>query len=152
MKKLFFIINPKAGNGGCMKIWKQVEKKLKDARLPFDAFLTEYPDHAKIIAEQILMDHPGKRLFLIAVGGDGTLSEVINGIAPRKNIKVGFIPGGSGNDFSRGFHVPSDPLEALNLVIKCMENETANIDIGKITLNAQTTQYFINNMALALMR
>jgi YegS/Rv2252/BmrU family lipid kinase len=146
MKKLFFIINPMAGNGGCLKVWNQVEAKLKDACLSFDAVLTEYPGHAKNIAEKIIIDHPGKRLFLIAVGGDGTLSEVVNGIAGSKNSKVGFIPGGSGNDFSRGFHVPSDPIEALNKIIYCEQNEAANIDIGKITMNDQSTHYFINNM------
>ncbi|CAH2717001.1 Putative lipid kinase YtlR [Neobacillus rhizosphaerae] len=145
MNYIYFIINPKAGNGHCFKIWGKIEAQLKAEQVPYLAFFTEYPGHAKKLASQIAVKNDNEKL-IIAVGGDGTMHEVMNGVIKHKNITLGFIPGGSGNDFSRGFLIPSDPLEALKVLLRLMKHEPALIDAGKMTMKDDTEHYFINNM------
>jgi diacylglycerol kinase (ATP) len=145
MRQTYFIINPKAKNGHCLKIWQEIEMKLKEMSLPYFAFFTETPGHAQKISTQIV-SKGHKEVIIIAVGGDGTLHEVMNGVVNHKNIILGVIPGGSGNDFSRGFHIPSNPSEALNFIIRLMKDESPFIDTGKINLENDQEHYFINNM------
>ncbi|WHY85030.1 diacylglycerol kinase family lipid kinase [Neobacillus novalis] len=146
MKDIYFIINPKARNGHCLKIWGKIEAQLKTEQISYLAFFTEYPGHAKKLAHQIADNKNDNEKIIIAVGGDGTIHEVMNGVIKHKNITLGFIPGGSGNDFSRGFQIPSDPLEALEVLLRLMKQEPAFIDAGKMTLEDQSEHYFINNM------
>lgn len=147
MRKLYFIINPKAKNGYCMKIWQQVEWKLQEVSRPYFAFFTEYPGHAKSIASQISAKSSTEqeRPVIIAVGGDGTLHEVANGMI-NSRLALGFIPGGSGNDFSRGLKIPADPVEALEVILTLVDNNSPLIDVGKITFDDHSQHYFINNM------
>lgn len=145
MKQIFFIINPKARNGYGVTIWKKVESKLMDDKIPYLAFFTEYQGHAIKLAAQIAQKNNEQKI-IIAVGGDGTISEVMNGMATYTNITLGFIPGGSGNDFSRGFQIPANPEEALAMILRLMGEEAPLIDIGKITKKDHSEHYFINNM------
>jgi diacylglycerol kinase (ATP) len=145
MNQIYFIINPKARNGYCLKIWKKVEAKLLEDKIPYLAFFSEYAGHAKKLASQIAARNNEKKV-MIAVGGDGTMHEVMNGIVNYNNITLGFIPGGSGNDFARGFLIPSKPEDALEVILRLMKEEARLIDIGKVTMKDNTEHYFINNM------
>jgi YegS/Rv2252/BmrU family lipid kinase len=146
MKHIYFIINPKAGNGHCFKIWERVEKELKAAQISYLAFFSEYPGHAKTLASQIVLKNLEQKI-IIAVGGDGTMHEVMNGaVKDNNNITLGFIPGGSGNDFSRGFQIPVDPVEALQVTLRLARQKGLPIDIGKISMSDSNEHYFINNM------
>lgn len=99
MKQIYFIINPKARNGYCLTVWKKVETKLMNDKIPYLAFFTEYHGHAIKLAAQIAARNHEQKV-IIAVGGDGTMHEVVNGIVEYNNITLGFVPGGSGNDLS----------------------------------------------------
>ncbi|NHC42440.1 diacylglycerol kinase family lipid kinase [Bacillus sp. MM2020_1] len=145
MKEIYFIVNPKAGNGHCFTIWERVERQLKVKKVPYLAFFTEYPGHANILAGQIALKNTEQKM-IIAVGGDGTMHEVVNGAVKENHITLGFIPGGSGNDFSRGFQVPVDPVEALEVILRLAKQTGQPIDVGKITMNDSHEHYFINNM------
>jgi YegS/Rv2252/BmrU family lipid kinase len=145
MKQIYFIINPKAGNGHCFMIWERVEHQLKANHVKYLAFFTEYPGHAKILASQIAQKNFEQKI-VIAVGGDGTMHEVMNGVVNDNKITLGFIPGGSGNDFSRGFQIPVDPVEALAVLHRLAKQKGLSIDIGKITLAESNEHFFINNM------
>ncbi|MEH7251787.1 diacylglycerol kinase family protein [Neobacillus niacini] len=145
MKQIYFIINPKARNGYCLTIWKRVEAKLINNQIPFKAYFSEYHGHAIKLAEQIANSNNEDKV-IIAVGGDGTISEVVNGIINYNDITLGFVPGGSGNDFSRGFHIPAHPEEALEVILRLMKTEAPLIDVGKITMKDNSEHFFINNM------
>ncbi|MCM3569647.1 diacylglycerol kinase family protein [Neobacillus mesonae] len=147
MRSLYFIINPKAGNGQCYKVWGEMEAQLKAERVSYQAFFTEYPGHAKKLAEQIA-DKNQEDKIMTAVGGDGTLHEVMNGIMMHKNIVLGFIPGGSGNDFSREFKIPQNPVKALKMLLCLAKTEPVLIDAGKINMMNDTEEFFINNMGV----
>lgn len=78
---------------------------------------------------------------VIAIGGDGTCNEVINGlmITPNPDIVFGVIPNGTGNDFARNF----PPFNPYTFVTAIIENSIKQIDLGKITFG-KATRYFLN--------
>ena len=55
-------------------------------------------------------------IYLIVVGGDGTLNEVLNGITDFDRVRLGVIPTGSGNDFGRNLKLPKTPKESLKQI------------------------------------
>jgi diacylglycerol kinase (ATP) len=74
---------------------------------------------------------------VIAAGGDGTIHEVVNGIAEQKfRPKLGIIPGGTTNDFARALQIPRDIGAAVDIITK---GDTIPVDIGRIN-----DKYFIN--------
>jgi diacylglycerol kinase (ATP) len=144
-KALIFIINPQAKNGYCLKVWGKVEQMLKEENISYSAFRTEYRGHARELAKIYAEQAGGQRVYLVAVGGDGTVHEVINGAFGHQNVTVGFIPGGSGNDFSRGFEIPKGPEESLTAMLKGISHPV-KADIGMIRHIDGKKTYFINNM------
>lgn len=76
--------------------------------------------------------------LVVAAGGDGTINEVVNGLAPlKKRPKMAIIPGGTTNDFARALRIPrDDPVAAAKVVLK---DETFKMDIGQANQN-----YFMN--------
>ncbi|MFD2446450.1 diacylglycerol/lipid kinase family protein [Bacillus sp. CGMCC 1.16607] len=146
MSKLYFIINPKAGNGKAKLIWSVLEKKLISSKIQFMAFFTEKNGHGKQLAAHIIDNTDENVITIIVVGGDGTLNEVINGSSYKlENVRIGLIPGGSGNDFSRGFSIPSDPDDALKVLLRLVKQEVPSFDVGKIIIDDNREHFFINS-------
>ncbi|WP_404329582.1 diacylglycerol/lipid kinase family protein [Mesobacillus maritimus] len=146
MKQMYFIVNLQARNGRCRMVWEQIEQHLSVAGTPYQAYFTEYSGHAVELTRIINQkEMQGEVKTIVVVGGDGTLHEVINGAVGASKLSIGFIPGGSGNDFSRGFGIPQDPIAALNLILK--GENLAVVDIGKIS-EEKKIRYFINNMGV----
>lgn len=92
-------------------------------------------------AVEIARDASTNSDVVIAVGGDGTCNEVINGlmITPNPKIVFGVIPNGTGNDFVRNFR-PFDPYTFVTAIV---ENSFKKIDLGKITFG-KNSRYFLN--------
>ncbi|MGB5667526.1 MAG: diacylglycerol kinase family protein [Maribacter sp.] len=91
--------------------------------------------------------------YLVAVGGDGTLNEVINGML-QSNIPandypaIGLLPHGSANDFARSARISNSIEELIELI---QSNTTQKIDLGKIIIQqTQKTRYFINIAGVGL--
>ena len=96
---LYFIVNEKSKSGNAKQIWKEIEEVLKVRNVSYQAFVSEYRGHAgKLAAEICAMDD--NDICLVAVGGDGTANEVINGITDFEKVRFGVIPTGSGNDLA----------------------------------------------------
>ena len=110
-----FIINPASRSGLGQKVWERLEPVLERRGVTYQVFRTGYQRHATRLAREITAD--GKAHTIVVLGGDGTVNEVINGIQNLSLTTLGYIPVGSGNDFARFFHFPSDPEEALSLVL-----------------------------------
>ncbi|WP_449621373.1 diacylglycerol/lipid kinase family protein [Robertmurraya sp. Marseille-Q9965] len=147
MKNLNVIVNPQAKNGYSKKVWQDVEEELQMRQIPYKAFNTEYPGHAIELAKSICMETKLEDIVVIVViGGDGTLHEVINGAMGAQNVSIGFIPGGSGNDFSRGYGIPKNHLSALKFLLKKIDFQPILVDVGKIVHSNEKTTYFVNNM------
>lgn len=119
--KTLFVVNPVAGRGKCLKIWNNIKYYIK---FPFDFVFTQAPGEAAEIAAGAR-----NRGFtrVVAVGGDGTICEVGNGLA-LSDVEMGIIPAGTGNDFIRTIGIPQDPKDALAVL---EQGHTQYIDLGR---------------------
>src|SRR5215510_5597234 len=102
--RFFAIVNPAAGGGKSAKLAGATLARLRDNRISVDVIASSAPGHAGELAHEAYAQ--GYRNFL-AVGGDGTAHEIINGIFSRHanpdRISLGFLPLGTGNSFLRDF-------------------------------------------------
>ena len=140
------IINPWAGCGLGKTEWPGIKKLLIQKGFEIKAFFTERPSHAIEIVKDAVKK--GCRKF-IAVGGDGTLHEVINGAmfqeeVPSTEITVGCIPVGSGNDWIKLYGIPSDHAGAID-VIAAGNSRLQDLALVKYkTETATDSRYMIN--------
>jgi YegS/Rv2252/BmrU family lipid kinase len=129
---LFVIVNPHAGLGKGRKDWPVISALFKKAGIAIVPEFTKEKLHAKELA--MLAIESGYRK-LIAVGGDGTLNEIVNGIieqqfCPSTDVILGMIPIGSGNDWRRMYNIPDDHEGAVEVIRR---SNYFIQDAGKIT-------------------
>ncbi|MEN0658430.1 diacylglycerol kinase [Caldifermentibacillus hisashii] len=134
MKRARIIYNPTSGREVFKRYLPEVLEKLEVAGYETSCHATTGAGDATRAAK-IAVDR--KYDIVIAAGGDGTLNEVVNGLAEQDyRPKVGLIPVGTTNDFARALHIPRDILAATDIIIK---GDTIPIDIGRMN-----KKYFIN--------
>ncbi|MFD1465289.1 diacylglycerol kinase [Lapidilactobacillus mulanensis] len=130
------IYNPTSGHETMLRNIGEILNILERAGYETSAFqTTAKPFSAAQEAERVARD--GFDL-IVAAGGDGTINEVVNGIAPLKHRpKMGIIPAGTTNDYARALKIPRDDVvEAAKVILK---GQTVKMDIGKANDN-----YFMN--------
>lgn len=120
-----FIVNPNARSGLGQAVWHDLECILKDRNIPYKVYFTKYQKHATAITSEITSDN--KEHIIIALGGDGTVNEVVNGIKNIEQTTLGYIPIGSSNDFARGLRLPTDPVKALENILACPHLQPMNV-------------------------
>ena len=104
-----FVVNPASANGSTGRRWPEIAHRAAELGLSGDSLLSERPGHAVELARQAA--EAGARLVL-AVGGDGTVNEVVNGlmqVEPPRRPELATIPRGTGKDFARSFRIRSMP-------------------------------------------
>jgi YegS/Rv2252/BmrU family lipid kinase len=125
------IVNPIAGRGAGERAIPQIEQMLSGHGLDFDLVRTEAPWHAADLAQEaVAAGYDG----VVAVGGDGTANEVLNGLMRAKQAGAGACPMGMlcvgrGNDFAYGVGVPTD-LEAGCQALALGQRRT--MDVGRV--------------------
>src|SRR2546426_3352720 len=143
------IVNPKAANGGARRYASPITKTLTRAGFRVSSPVTPRPMDAARIAREALS--AGRELVL-AVGGDGTVNEVVNGLLsgggafpPSTALAVAQV--GTGTDFSRTFGWTSDPEEVLD---RLRRNRRLPIDVGRVEytdLDGRPASRFFVNIA-----
>ena len=144
-EEFYFIVNPAAKNRGSLKIWRKIKNYLDRENVEYQYRYTEYAGHACEITKEIL--NRKSNSLIIAVGGDGTIHEVVNGAAEYKNARISYIPAGSGNDFSRGYRINKNPIKALDNLYRNSQLMTP-IDLGFYKTDKQG--YFISSLGMGL--
>jgi diacylglycerol kinase (ATP) len=137
------IVNPRSGGGLQPKQWARLVGALTEGLGPFDTLFTERSGHARELASQ---EARSGRALVIAVGGDGTISEVAGGLIDGGNgAALGIIPRGTGGDFSRALELARDPGEAARRIGGGTDR---TIDAGRVTFLAdaggQESRWFVN--------
>lgn len=139
MKEYLFIVNPIAGNGKSMKCWGKIKKRIDKENLPYQVYYTREKGDGEAWLSSFLRDRGDRIEAVVAIGGDGTANEVINGMMKvRSNLPFGLIPSGSGNDLARSLRIKGWK-KALRVILY---GEKVLLDVGRI--NGLT--YFINGI------
>ena len=119
-----FLVNPAADNGATGRRWPEIANRAAAAGLSGDALLSERPGHLTELARRAADD--GAEL-LIVVGGDGTVYEVVNGVAGRTDVELAIVPRGTGRDFVRTYRIPHRLDAALRTA---RDGRVQEIDLG----------------------
>lgn len=122
-----FIVNPNARSGLGKEVWGDLEKILNLRNIKYEVFFTKYQRHATKIAAQITSD--GEEHTIVALGGDGTIGEVVSGLHHPEKVTIGYIPIGSGNDFARGIGISKDASVALDTILYSTNHKKLNLGI-----------------------
>lgn len=142
----YFIVNPRAGSGKTMSEWVPAERMLQNLGIPFITAMTDHKRHATELAKEAAA--AGYRR-IVAVGGDGSLHETLNGIAhycdetgtDTAEFYLGVMPIGSGNDWIKSLNVPHD----LEKVIRLIENGSfGQMDVVKVAASGGKTAWMAN--------
>ncbi len=149
------ILNPYAGRWKALQKRPEIITALQSAGIDFEMVLTEAPNHGTELAYQA-----AKQGFspIISAGGDGSYSEVMNGIVLAAQethsdpTPLGVLPLGTANDLMVNLGLPTDLAGAIKVIAA---GKTRRIDLGQVTARdisgeIQKTRYFDNNSAIGL--
>lgn len=138
--KYTFIVNPNSRSGMGGMIWEVIEPELIKRNIEYESFHTAYPGHATKLTNQITSD--GGEHLLVVLGGDGTVNEVVNGIADVGKVILGYIPTGSSNDFARGLKLPKEPMKALDIVLN--PGQIGTMDVGVLIRAGKARRFAVS--------
>lgn len=151
------IVNPASGNGLTGKTWAAHEQFLRSFLPNADISFTRAAKDASVMAHQALRE--GYR-HIIAVGGDGTFSEVVNGFFVNgrpinDEARISFIPSGTGSDIARTLGIPTDKNAAIKSIAERLRNDACQmLDVGKVQYkrfdNTDFTGYFCNVISFGM--
>lgn len=142
-KKIKLILNPTANHGRSVQIAADLRPLMAEHDAEWSG--TDYPGHAIELARQA--GEQGYDL-VIAVGGDGTVHEVINGlmqVPEKKRPALGIVPLGSGNDFAHILGVPLNPAQALQSAIN---GQPHPLDMASVRDEKNRLEYFNNTIGI----
>ncbi|HLG17397.1 MAG TPA: diacylglycerol kinase family protein [Blastocatellia bacterium] len=153
MSETLFIINPTSARGRTIKAWANARLELKQARLPFREHITSGTGEAKRVTREAVS---AGVTTVIAVGGDGTMSEVVRGYLDRDGrainpaAAVGLLPSGTGSDFRRSL----GKTNIEDLIAMLGEGSTRLIDAVRASYTNQAglpeSRCFINLASFGL--
>ena len=140
---LHFIVNPLSRSGKGHESWNKIQVFLEKKKIDYKVQLTKFHGHATEIAKSISHSADSTNMQTIVVlGGDGTLNEVINGLSKLTYITLGYIPAGSGNDFSRSMKLPKNTMESLEIILH--PKAYTYIDYGIIQSETSTRKFIVS--------
>ncbi|MEP6603932.1 MAG: diacylglycerol kinase family protein [Spartobacteria bacterium] len=131
--KRCIIVNPKAGSVKDLDGLLEKFRRLDPAAIHITAECGQAETHAREAAENGFDE-------IIIAGGDGTLNEIVNGVAPRlAEIRVGLIPLGTGNDFGRCLNLPEAVDDNIDIILAGL---TSAVDV--VRADSDHPRYFVN--------
>ena len=141
--KPLVIVNPRSGGGLTAKRWASALGPLTDGLGAFDARFTEAPGHARSIAHD---EAKAGRGLVVALGGDGTISEVADGlVSAGGETELGIIPRGTGGDFRRTLGIEKELFTAAEHVRK---SKPRRVDAGRASYithgGGEASRHFVN--------
>jgi len=133
------VLNPTAGGGRAAKLLPAVVATLRRLSCPRHLHVTTAPREATTVARQFAADGVS---LVVAVGGDGTVNEVANGLLEAcPGATLGVLPAGRGADFARSVGSPRNADAALERIVRATPRR---IDIGRATFADGSSRAFVN--------
>lgn len=140
------IVNPRSGGGATGRAWSAMHVAIERALGPVEVALTERPGHgAELAREGARAGHP----LVIAVGGDGSLHEVVNGLMQAKapGVRLGLIGQGTGGDFRKTLGIEHRLDKYLDAIASGHERP---LDVGRFTGGGRDAHYFVNVLSAGM--
>ena len=141
-EKVVFLVNPASAGGTTGRRWPELAHRAASLGLVGDALISEEPEHLTHLAEQAVR---GGATRVVVVGGDGTINEVVNGIAEAEGVELAVIPRGTGWDFVRTFDIPRDLEGAVEVALR---GDVRELDLGRVDFRTwageEARAYFAN--------
>ena len=126
-----FLVNPASANGSTGRRWPELARRAAAAGLEGATLFSERQGHLAELAREAALD--GAEL-LVVVGGDGSVNEVVNGLAGLgRQPEVAVVPRGTGWDFSRTFGIPRKIDDAVQIAL---QGDVRTIDLGRVSYRA----------------
>ena len=144
----FCVFNPTAGSLNHKKALEEIKSEFERSDIAFEIYTTKRKgDATKVVTNKIV---EGYRKF-VAIGGDGTVHEVINGfmnqdIIPSEELLFAAIPIGTGNDWAKHHKIPGNITGAINL-IKANKTSFQDLGIAEFHVNNIPQKQYFNNVA-----
>jgi YegS/Rv2252/BmrU family lipid kinase len=146
------ICNPVSGSGKGLALLSVLRRKLDDADVRYASEVTQRRGDAARLAHGAVVSGCSS---IIAIGGDGTLFEVVNGMMSQNepgvpfgfgnDVAVGLVQAGRGSDFGRSIGIPTDPQAACERIL---QGRTVTIDLGFVSYSSfrgeKRARYFAN--------
>lgn len=152
---LIFIVNEHSRKG--KKFTSDLHDLLNNYKqVTYDIHITEYRKHAVEIADS-LSRSIGSNSLLVAVGGDGTLNEVVQGVVQSKaDIPIAYIPTGSGNDFAQSRNLSKKISESIDHILSISEPTVLDVLLGQMKdgpiVAVNSTGYGIDGTVISKMK
>jgi len=142
------IMNPTAGKKDYKSVWNEIETKLRENSIDFDIYFTKSRKDAEWFT--ISKIEEGYRKF-VAIGGDGTVHEVVNGIMKQKivstdEITMAVIPVGTGNDWAKHHGIRYN-MDSLCHSLKIDLTEKQDVGVASFSKNGEHKTEYFNNVA-----
>jgi diacylglycerol kinase (ATP) len=137
-----FLVNPAADNGATGKRWPEIAHFAAERGLRGETLFSERPGHLAELASRAVAEGAS---LLVVVGGDGTVNEVVNGIAEARDVELAVIPRGTGWDFVRTHGIPHNLEGAIDVA---RTGVVRVLDLGRTTYRSwageEQSSYFAN--------
>jgi len=144
-EQLMLIVNPAAGGYATKREWPSIQEYFKEQlEFIFDCCETEYPGHATILTKKAISNGYNT---IVAVGGDGTINEVANGILSASNINItmGVVGTGGSCCFIDSLEIPRDYPKAVAVLNKMKKRKIDVAVIEYMNQQQKLKRYFINH-------
>ncbi|KAB0578765.1 diacylglycerol kinase family enzyme [Fusobacterium naviforme] len=136
---LTFIVNPNSGGEKGYRSWKKLERHLIKKNIAYQVFLTGCRGEARELAARLTETVPESGDVLVAVGGDGTMNEVLDGVHLSEELVLGFIPTGRGSDLKRGLRLPRTQRACLKRILS--PRELRLMDYGVVDYGGERPEH-----------
>jgi diacylglycerol kinase (ATP) len=123
--EVVFLVNPASANGATGKRWPKLRERAAALGLAGDELLSERPGHLTELARDL-----DAATLAVAVGGDGTVNEIVNGIGAAE---LAVLPAGTGQDFGRTHGIPTRFDDAVRVAL---EGRARTVDLGRVSYTA----------------
>jgi diacylglycerol kinase (ATP) len=143
--KPLLVVNPSSGGGATARAFPDMRGTIERALGPCEVVMTEARGHGmKLALEGALAGHP----LIVAVGGDGTIHEVANGIlSSKKEVELGIIGQGTGGDFRKTLEIEHRLDRYLERIAS---GRRRSLDVGRFSGGGETEHYFVNILSLGM--
>lgn len=144
--KPLVVVNPKSGGGATGRTWSAMKGTIERALGPIETVMTERGGHGTELARE---GAKAGHELVVAVGGDGTFHEVVNGLmqAGKEGVQVGLVGQGTGGDFRKTLGIEHRLDRYLDAIASGKERA---LDVGRFTGGGKEAHYFVNILSAGM--